>query len=876
MKELVLGILAHVDAGKTTLSEAILHASGVVREPGRVDHGDAYFDTNPLERECGITIYAKSTVFPAGDREVFLLDTPGHVDFSSEAERVLSVLDCAVLVVSSTDGVQAHTLTLWRLLERFQVPVFVFVNKTDLPGLERAELMKQLKEKLDGGCTDFSADAATVAEEAALCDETLLERYLERGSVTDSEYRALIAARKLFPCCFGSALRETGVDAFLDTLSRLAPETAYPSEFGARVFKISRDERGNRLTWLKVTGGTLHAKARLTNALDNSPEGVGDEKTDQIRVYTGAKYQTVKEASAGSICAVTGLSRTRAGDGLGFERHKTAFQLEPVFRYQVLIPSGTDPHTVLVALRQLEEEDPALRVEQDDTLHVRLMGEIQAEVLKRVLLDRFKLAVDFGSGAVVYRETIAAPVEGVGHFEPLRHYAEVHLLLEPLPPGSGIRYASACPEDTLSRNWQRLILTHLAEREHIGVLTGSPVTNIRFTLLSGRAHEKHTEGGDFREAVYRAVRQGLMSAESVLLEPWYTFRLEIPSSQTGRALNDIRRMGGDTDPPETFADSVVLAGSAPAAALKDYGREVAAYSRGLGQFSCQVSAFRPCANQPDIVARIGYEPEHDTDNPSGSVFCAHGAGYVVPWNRVPDMAHVESGWRPEPAASPESVSVTRSAPSGGGVQDKELQAIFERTYGPVKQRREAQVREACREPSERVRVPRQPSGPEYLLADGYNLIFAWDELKAVALENLDAARKILCDLLCDYQSMRDCVVIVVFDAYKVRGNPGSHARYHNIHVVYTKEAETADTYIERATYEIAKEHRVRVATSDGSEQLIILGHGALRVSASMFREELEAAKIRIAELIAKNNRPAPTGAVRAAMEAAKRKSSNLR
>ena len=574
-----------------------------------------------------------------------------------------------------------------------------------------------------------------------------------------------------------------------------------------------------------------------------------------------------------------------------------------MFRYQVLIPPGTDPHTVLVALRQLEEEDPALRVVQDDALHVRLMGEIQAEVLKRVLLDRFKLAVDFGSGAVVYRETIAAPVEGVGHFEPLRHYAEVHLLLEPLPPGSGIRYASACSEDTLSRNWQRLILTHLAEREHIGVLTGSPVTDIRFTLLSGRAHEKHTEGGDFREAVYRAVRQGLMSAESVLLEPWYSFRLEIPSAQTGRALNDIRRMGGDTDAPETFADSVILTGSAPAAALKDYGREVAAYSHGLGHFSCQVSTFRPCANQAEIVARTGYEPEHDTDNPSGSVFCAHGAGYVVPWNLVPDMAHVESGWRPESATSTESVSVTRSAPSGrviqnsapsgrvvqdsalsgsavqnsapfGAVQDKELQAIFERTYGPVKRRREAQIREARREPSERVRVPRQPSGPEYLLADGYNLIFAWDDLKAVALENLDAARKILCDLLCDYQSMRDCVVIVVFDAYKVRGNPGSHERYHNIHVVYTKEAETADTYIERATYEIAKEHRVRVATSDGSEQLIILGHGALRVSASMFREELEAAKIRIAELIAKNNRPAPTGAVRAAMEAAERKSSN--
>lgn len=868
MKSLVLGILAHVDAGKTTLSEALLHTSGVVRKPGRVDHGDAYFDTNPLERERGITIYAKSTVFQAGDREVFLLDTPGHVDFSSEAERVLSVLDCAALVVSSTDGVQAHTLTLWRLLERFRVPVFVFVNKTDLPGIGRAELMQQLKEKLDGGCTDFSADAATVAEEAALCDENLLERYLERGTVTDSDYRALIAARKLFPCCFGSALKETGVDAFLDTLSRLAPETAYPSGFGARVFKISRDERGNRLTWLKVTGGTLYAKTRLSSISGDLPENVGDEKVDQIRIYTGVKYQTAEKVPAGSICAVTGLTRTRAGDGLGTEHDKTAFLLEPVFRYQVLIPSGTDPHTVLVALRQLEEEDPALRVEQDGALHVRLMGEIQAEVLKRVLLDRFKLAVDFGSGAVVYRETIAAPVEGVGHFEPLRHYAEVHLLLEPLPPGSGIRYASACPEDTLSRNWQRLILTHLAEREHIGVLTGSPVTDIRFTLLASRAHEKHTEGGDFREAVYRAVRQGLMSAESVLLEPWYTFRLEIPSSQTGRALNDIRRMGGDADAPETFAESVLLTGSAPAAALKDYGREVAAYTHGLGHFSCQVSAFRPCSNQADIVARTGYEPERDTDNPAGSVFCAHGAGYVVPWNLVPDMAHVQSGWRPEPVANPKSVSVTRSAPSGG---DKELQVIFERTYGPVKQRREAQIREARREPPERVRIARQPTGPEYLLADGYNLIFAWDDLKAVALENLDAARKILCDLLCDYQSMRECVVIVVFDAYKVRGNPGSHERYHNIHVVYTKEAETADTYIERATYEIAKEHRVRVATSDGPEQLIILGHGALRVSASMFREELEAAKIRIAELIAKNNRPAPTGAVRAAMEAAGRK-----
>ena len=886
MNRLVLGIIAHVDAGKTTLSEAILHKCGALRKAGRVDKGDAFFDADPLERERGITIDAKSTSFPLGDREVFLLDTPGHVDFSTEAERVLSVLDCAILVISSTDGVQAHTLTLWRLLERFHVPAFVFVNKTDLPGLERAALMSALKDKLDGGCVDFGADAEAVAEEAALCDETLLERYLERGSVTDSEYQNLIASRKLFPCCFGSALKEEGIEEFLDVLSRLAPVPEYPAGFGARVFKIARDDKGNRLTWLKVTGGVLKAKSRLTNAPDALPESppdapsasvpdasgeIWEEKADQIRVYAGLKFKTVEEMAAGGICAVTGLTRTRAGEGLGLERGKTAFSLEPVFRYQVLTPSGVDPHAVLTALRQLEEEDPALKVVWDaaaQSVQVRLMGEIQAEILKRRLQGRFRLSVDFGPGAIVYRETIAAPVESVGHFEPLRHYAEVRLLLEPLPPGSGLQYATACPEDALSRNWQRLILTHLAEREHVGVLTGSPVTDIRFTLLSGRAHEKHTEGGDFREAVYRAVRQGLMSAQSVLLEPWRSFRLEIPSERVGRAVSDIRQMGGETDAPETIGETVVLTGAAPAAALKDYGKEVAAYTHGLGQFVVQASAFRPCANQDDAVARIGYDPERDIDNPTGSVFCAHGAGYVVAWNRVPDMAHTQSAWRPARDAAP--VAAPRPAVTGGEIREKELQAIFERTYGPMKERREAQVREARRAPSERIRVPRQPSGPEYLLADGYNLIFAWDDLKAVALENLDAARKILCDSLCDYQSMRGCVVIAVFDAYKVKGNPGSHELYNNIHVVYTKEAETADSYIERASYELAKENRVRVATSDGPEQLIILGHGALRVSASMFREEMEAAKVRIAELIAKNNRPAPTGAVRAAIEAAKR------
>ena len=887
MSKLVLGILAHVDAGKTTLSEAILHECGALRKLGRVDRGDAFFDTDPLERERGITIDAKSTVFSLGEREVFLLDTPGHVDFSTEAERVLSVLDCAILVISSTDGVQAHTLTLWRLLERFRVPTFVFVNKTDLPGLERAEIMSALKDKLDGGCTDFGADPDAVAEEAALCDESVLERYLERGSVADSEFQDLIASRKLFPCRFGSALKEEGVAEFLDTLSRLAPVPAYPSAFGARVFKIAYDDKGNRLTWLKVTGGVLKAKARLTNAhnaLDgssgglrgnasgNSPGEIWEEKADQIRVYTGVKYKTVEEMTAGGICAVTGLTRTRAGEGLGFERGKTLFSLEPVFRYQVLPPPDADPHAVLNALRRLEEEDPALKVVWDadaQSAQVRLMGEIQAEILKRRLQDRFRLSVEFGPGAIVYRETIAAPVEGVGHFEPLRHYAEVRLLLEPLPPGSGLQCATACPEDALSRNWQRLILTHLAEREHVGVLTGSPVTDIRFTLLAGRAHEKHTEGGDFREAVYRAVRQGLMSAQSVLLEPWHTFRLEVPSAQAGRALTDIRRMGGESGSPETLGETAVLTGAAPAATLKDYGKEVAAYTHGLGQLSLQDSVFRPCANQDDVIARIGYDPERDIENPAGSVFCSHGAGYVVAWNRVPDMAHTQSAWRP--AKTDVSAPTRRAASGGGDVQDKELQAIFERTYGPVKERREAQIREARRTPSEKIRIPRQPSGPEYLLVDGYNIIFAWEDLKGVALENLDAARKILCDSLCDYQSMRDCVVIAVFDAYKVKGNPGSHEVYNNIHVVYTKEAETADAYIERASYELSKENRVRVATSDGPEQLIILGHGALRVSASMFREEMEAAKVRIAELIARNNRPAPTGAVRAAMEAAERR-----
>ena len=873
MKKLVLGILAHVDAGKTTLSEALLYRSGALRKLGRVDHRDAFLDTDTIERERGITIFSKQALLSLGDTEVTLLDTPGHVDFSAEAERTLRVLDCAVLVISGTDGVQAHTRTLWRLLERYGVPTFLFVNKMDLAGADRPKLMEELKRRLDGGCVDFSSAPEEWAEEAAVCDEGVLERYLEDGTVTDGDVTDMIRQRKLFPCFFGSALKVEGVDGFLDALARYAPVPDYPADFGARVFKVSRDAQGTRLTYLKVTGGTLRVKAVLAE---------DGEKADQLRIYSGAKFKTVEEAPAGTITAVTGLSHTCPGDGLGFEKNWTGPLLEPVLNYRVELTDGTDPQTALARLRQLEEEDPQLHVvwnEQSREIHIQLMGEVQMEILCRRLRERFGMEVSFGEGAICYRETIANAVEGIGHFEPLRHYAEVHLLLEPAPRGSGLILTADCPTDELDLNWQRLILTHLAEKPHLGVLTGSPITDMKLTLVAGRAHVKHTEGGDFRQATYRAVRQGLMQAESVLLEPWYDFRLELPAEQVGRAMSDLQRMNGETAPPETFGEETVLTGSAPVAALRGYAAEVTAYTRGRGRLLCTPAGYRPCANQAEVVEAVDYDPERDVDNTPDSVFCGHGAGYTVKWDEVPAHQHVDSGLRlgvkvVEEAPTPQP---RRSESYAGTLQqDKELQAIFERTYGPVKQRAFVQPRPPRRPVStdseeEKRAIREQFRGEEYLLVDGYNIIFAWDELKAIARDSLDAARKTLCDLLCDYQGYKKCHVIAVFDAYKVKGGLGSVEKYHNIHVVYTKEAETADAYIEKATYEIGQKHRVKVATSDGPEQLIILGHGALRLSASNFHEEMEQVQSQIADVLFHNNQKGKNGAMRSAMEKARNK-----
>ena len=872
MDKLVIGILAHVDAGKTTLSEGLLYTCGRLKKLGRVDHKDAFLDTDPMERERGITIFSKQAILPLEGAELTLLDTPGHADFSAEMERTLQVLDCAILVISGTDGVQGHTHTLWKLLERYGVPTFLFINKMDLAGADRDALLSELKSRLDEGCVDFAAPAEQIQEQAAVCDEDALERYLEDGALDDGALTALIARRKLFPCWFGSALKLEGVAEFLQGLEHYAPRPRYGPDFAARVFKISRDSQGARLTWMKITGGSLKVKAPLS--------GPGwEEKVDQLRIYSGAKFQAVDEAAAGTVCAVTGLSATAAGEGLGAEAEALPPALEPVLTYQVVLPAGQDPHTALQKLRQLEEEDPQLHLvwnERLGELHVQLMGEVQLEILQRLIAERFGMEVSFGQGGIVYRETIAGAVEGVGHYEPLRHYAEVHLLMEPLPRGSGLVLTSACPQDMLDINWQRLVLTHLAERSHPGVLTGSPITDMKITLVAGRAHLKHTEGGDFRQATYRAVRQGLMEAESILLEPWYNFRLEVPAEQVGRALSDLQRMHGRVEPPETAGDMAVLTGSAPVEQLRDYGREVAAYTRGRGRLSCTSGGYAPCHNQDEVVAAMGYDPERDVENPPGSVFCAHGAGYNVKWDEVKAHAHVDSGLRLGEEPPEEEAAPPRPRPqsyAGSLEQDKELQAIFERTYGKVERNAfRPQPRPARTSlDDKKYSIKAQDRGPEYLLVDGYNIVFAWDELKAAAKENLDAARQMLMDILSNYQGFKKNVVILVFDAYKVPRNVQDVTRYHNIYVVYTKEAETADAYIERATYEIGRHHRVRVATSDGAEQLIILGHGALRLSASTFRAEVEQVTGQIAAILKANNRAAPSKAVAAALEKAKRK-----
>ena len=872
MDKLVIGILAHVDAGKTTLSEGLLYTCGRLKKLGRVDHKDAFLDTDPMERERGITIFSKQAILPLEGAELTLLDTPGHADFSAEMERTLQVLDCAILVISGTDGVQGHTHTLWKLLERYGVPTFLFINKMDLAGADRDALLSELKSRLDEGCVDFAAPAEQIQEQAAVCDEDALERYLEDNSLDDGALTALIARRKLFPCWFGSALKLEGVAEFLQRLEHYAPRPRYGPDFAARVFKISRDSQGARLTWMKITGGSLKVKALLS--------GPGwEEKVDQLRIYSGAKFQAVDEAAAGTVCAVTGLSATAAGEGLGAEAEALPPALEPVLTYQVVLPAGQDPHTALQKLRQLEEEDPQLHLvwnERLGELHVQLMGEVQLEILQRLIAERFGMEVTFGQGGIVYRETIAGAVEGVGHYEPLRHYAEVHLLMEPLPRGSGLVLTSACPQDMLDINWQRLVLTHLAERSHPGVLTGSPITDMRITLVAGRAHQKHTEGGDFRQATYRAVRQGLMEAESILLEPWYNFRLEVSAEQVGRALSDLQRMHGRVEPPETAGDTAVLTGSAPVEQLRDYGREVAAYTRGRGRLSCTSGGYAPCHNQEEVVAAMGYDPERDVENPPGSVFCAHGAGYNVKWDEVKAHAHVDSGLRLGEEPPEEEAAPPRPRPqsyAGSLEQDKELQAIFERTYGKVERSAfRPQPRPARTSlDDKKYSIRAQDRGPEYLLVDGYNIVFAWDELKAAAKENLDAARQMLMDILSNYQGFKKNVVILVFDAYKVPRSVQDVTRYHNIYVVYTKEAETADAYIERATYEIGRHHRVRVATSDGAEQLIILGHGALRLSASTFRAEVEQVTGQIAAILKANNRAAPSKAVAAALEKAKRK-----
>ena len=850
-KQIVLGILAHVDSGKTTLSEAMLYRAGVTRRLGRVDHKDAFLDTDALEKARGITIFSKQALLTAGDTDITLLDTPGHVDFSTETERTLQVLDYAVLVVSGTDGVQSHTETLWRLLRRYHVPTFVFVNKMDLPGMERQELLAQLNRRLGEGFVDFGAEQADRDEALALCDENLMDRMLDAGQLQDADLIPAIARRHVFPCWFGAALKLEGVDALLDGLDRYTRPAPALEAFGAKVFKVSQDEQGARLTWLRVTGGELKVKAQLTGEADGEP---WTEKANQLRLYSGAKYTLTEAIGPGQVCAVTGLTKARPGEGLGAERDSDLPVLEPVLSYQVLLPEGADVHAALGKLHRLEEEEPQLHVVWNETLgeiHVQLMGEIQLEVLRSLLAERFGLAVEFGPGGILYKETITEPMEGVGHYEPLRHYAEVHLKLEPLPRGSGMQFAADCREEVLDKNWQRLVLTHLEEKQHLGVLTGSPLTDVKITLIAGRAHLKHTEGGDFRQATYRAVRQGLMLAKSQLLEPWYAFRLEVPAENIGRAMSDIQRMEGTFDPPESGEETAVLTGFAPVSTMRSYPMEVVSYTRGRGHLSLTLDGYRPCHNAQEVIAAIGYEPEHDLDNPADSVFCAHGAGFVVPWDQVRSHMHVDSGWgkstRPEQeAAVPQRRAMAYRATLE---EDAELLKIFERTYGPIKRDPLAAFRPVQKRERPDFAAEQWEIAPEYLLVDGYNIIFAWDELNALSKESLDAARHKLMDILCNYQGFQKCVLILVFDAYRVPGSPGSIEQYHNIHVVYTKEAETADMFIERVTHEIGRNRRVRVATSDGMEQIIILGHGALRVSARMFHEEVQNVEKQIRALV---------------------------
>ena len=835
------GLLAHVDAGKTTLSEALLFRSGARRTLGRVDHGDAYLDTHELERARGITIFSKQARFSTPRRDITLVDTPGHVDFSAEAERTMPILDCAVLVISGTDGIQAHTVTLWRLLERYHVPVFLFINKMDLPGMEKEKLLAQLQKELSPGCIDFTGDPDEIAESAAMCDEALLETYLETGTVTEGNLRGLIAGRKIFPCCFGSALKLEGVDELLDLLDAYAPDRNYPDTFGAKVYKISRDPQGVRLTWMKITGGRLKVREPI-NYVNRKGDPL-EEKALQLRLYSGDKFTAPEEITAGMLVAVTGLSATFIGQSLGCEPAGKPPVLEPVMTYRVELPRGCDPSTVLPKLRQLEEEDPQLHILwEQGSIHVQIMGRVQLEIFHSLVQQRFSLDVTLDTGRIFYKETIENTVEGVGHYEPLRHYAEVHILLEPLPRGSGLQFDTICSTDVLEAPYQSLILSHMSEKIHRGVLTGAPITDVKMTLLVGKAHLKHTEGGDMRQATYRAIRQGLMQAKSVLLEPWYSFTLTLPTETVGRAITDIRAMGGEFDSPESSGTLSTLKGIVPAAELQDYADTVAAYTQGRGRLQIALDGYAPCHNTEAVLKDTAYDPEADLENTPDSVFCSHGAGFTVKWHDVKNYMHLESGLKEE--RSPQII--TRNF----HIDDKELEAIMEREFGPVK-------RPLYRAPANRpateeitIKAPKRKS----IIVDGYNIIFAWEDLAALAKEDLEAARKKLCHILSNYAGFRKCYLVLVFDGWKVKGNPGEKTQYHNIQVVYTKEGETGDAYIESLVAQIGTNYAVRVATSDALVQLSSFRSGVLRMSARELREEIDAANREMAQYLNQKNR----------------------
>ena len=855
MKKLTVGILAHVDSGKTTLSEALLYTTGNIRKFGRVDHADTFLDTHELERARGITIFSKQAMLYGNDFEFTLLDTPGHVDFSSETERTLCVLDAAILVISGIDGVQSHTETLWRLLRKHSIPTFIFVNKMDVPSADRETLMRGITKRLSPSCIE--EDRLSSFDDVSMCDEALMEKYFETGSLSHEDISSAVSSAKLFPCYFGSALKNQGADRLLSGICEYMKQPQYPDSFGARIYKISRDENGKRLVHLKVTGGALCVRDSLSGKTASGEEW--NEKIDGIRIYSGAKFESVTEVPAGTVCAVTGLSMAASGDTLGFEKELPVPVLEPVFNYRVILPEKAAPVTAYSKLKLLEEEEPTLRITFDRRLSeikLLLMGQIQLEIIKNLISTRLLMDVSFDAGRVVYRETIADTVEGVGHYEPLRHYAEVHLILEPAERGTGLSFCSDCSTDELLRSWQRLILTHLEEKTHVGVLTGAPITDMKITLVAGRAHKKHTEGGDFREATYRAVRHGLRRAKSVLLEPYYNYEITVPDSMTGRVMTDMQRFGAVMNPPESDGEMTTVTGHAPVSKIQHYGLELADFSHGKGRIICTLRGYEECADAQKVIEEIGYDADADLENSCDSVFCAHGAGFLVKWDEVENYMHIESVLNRDNEAIEQQLEIKRRAENylASVASDTELMAIFERTYGPIRKRDGGKVRHEA--PKSIVEKPKAPKakpqifdGEEYLLVDGYNIIFAWDELKKQASQSLDLARTTLIHRLCNYQGFCGTKIILVFDAYRVKKNPGSVENFRNISVVYTKEAETADSYIQKVSHELSKKHRVRVATSDAAEQMIILGSGALRVPAAAFHKEVKDAESAIREII---------------------------